>query len=735
MPEKERSSPCAWVRGFLVIKPNQLWDEIQRLFTLVGQIDRDGALVRASPLLAQKCQLSNTAPIQFFDYFKFKRPTAFDGSLAAAKEAVGELFLGFNEGSGFAIRGQVLDYSEMGLEGLCFVGVPWLWWIEENTADSNLTMSDFPVHDVQMDQLFFMSTQQSMVEDLQALNVQLKSAKQDVERANEARQKYFHHVSHEMRTSLNGVISAISLMGDFKLDGKLREYSSLASKSADRLLEVINFTLETASLESHMNEAESEAFQLDELIDECLMLARSRSLEKGLELRRAGERGFAKTYTGRLKLLRQVLGNLLSNAVKFSESGTITLSASTVGGRGLQEEVVEFAVTDQGPGIPVDAIEKLFDPFATGLSAETRHAQGTGLGLSIVERFVEALGGDVTVESAVGEGTIFCFKIPLSLASEKGLLESRNDVAPGEGGEFSGAVLLVEAQKINRQLNGKLLESMGLSVVMAGSIEETTELIASECGAFDLIVADLEMLSSGVIEVALQDREVSGAVAIPILALAGHGDTQSRQQAAESGITAVLDKRIALNDLRTVLLAHLPSSAVVPPSDLARDPASGSEVTVDLELAMSSEDGAMVNKEDYGMSDNDTLHAHADDSLPLDAIAFDSRPIERLVREVGIDVLATLVDKFLGESTDRWERLRKAMADEERNIIIREAHTLGSACLTFGLAAAGASFRQVEALALAGGGLPTADQLPAISEQLGLGISELQQLLSEQRSK
>ena len=718
-----------------MIKTNQFWDKVQGLFTLVGQIDSDGALVRASPLLTQKCQPSDTPPIQFFEYFKFKRPTAFDGSVAAAKVAVGELFLGFNEESGFAIRGQILDYSDMGLEGLCFVGVPWLWWVEENTVDSNLTMSDFPVHDVQMDQLFFMSTQQSMVEDLQALNVQLKSAKQDVERANEARQKYFHHVSHEMRTSLNGVISAISLMGDFKLDGKLREYSSLASKSADRLLEVINFTLETASLESHMNEAESEAFQLDELIDECLMLARSRSLEKGLELRRSGERSFAKTYTGRLKLLRQVLGNLLSNAIKFSESGTITLGASTVGSHGLQKEMIEFAVTDQGPGIPVDAIEKLFEPFATGLSAETRHAQGTGLGLSIVERFVEALGGGVTVESSVGEGTIFCFKIPLSLASENDLLESRSDVATGGGDEFSGAVLLVEEQKINRQLNGKLLESMGLSVVMAGSIEEAAGLIESESRAFDLIVMDFEMLGAGVVEAALQNRKVPGAVATPILALAGHGDGHDRQRLAQSGIVAILDKCLALGDLRTALLAHVPSIAIVPRSDLARDFTSSRGATVDLEPAVSSEKSAMVNEEDYGMTDNDKSHACEDGSSPTDAIAFDRRPIERLVREVGIGVLETLVDKFLGESTDRWERLRKAMADEERNIIIREAHTLGSACLTFGLAAAGGSFRQVEASALSGGALPTADQLPAISEQLGLGIRELQQLLSEQRLK
>ena len=377
-----------------MIKSDQFWDELQNLFTLVGQIDDDGHLVRASPLLAEKCRIDLSQHIKFFELFKFKRPTPFNGSMASAREAVGELFLGFSDELGFAIRGQVLDYTEMGIEGLCFVGVPWLWWIEGNAVDSTPTMSDFPVHDVQMDQLFFMSTQQSMVEDLQALNEQLKAAKLEVERANEARQKYFHHVSHEMRTPLNGVISALSLMSDFKLDGKLLEYSELATASADRLLEVINFTLETASLESHMSEAEESAFRLDDLIDECLMLARSRSLEKGLELRRSGERDLVNIYTGRLKLLRQVLTNLLSNAVKFSQSGTVTLGALKCESNDSHRDLIEFSVSDQGPGIPANAIEKLFEPFATGLSSETQQAQGTGLGLSIVERFVHALGGE-----------------------------------------------------------------------------------------------------------------------------------------------------------------------------------------------------------------------------------------------------------------------------------------------------------------------------------------------------
>jgi CheY-like chemotaxis protein/anti-sigma regulatory factor (Ser/Thr protein kinase) len=524
-------------------------------------------------------------------------------------------------------------------------------------------------------------------------------------------------------------------MSDFKLEGKLLEYAELASKSADRLLEVINFTLDTASLESHVSEADKSAFCLDDLINECLMLARPRALEKGLELGRSGERGFSKNYSSRLKIMRQVLSNLLSNAVKFSQSGTITVGALSLGSDDAQGDMVEFTVSDQGPGIPADAIESLFEPFSTGLSAATQHAQGTGLGLNIVERFVEALGGEVSVESSVGSGTIFSFKIPLSFAPEGAVLKSNSMAIVQETDEFSGTVLLVDGRQLNRQLNGKLLESLGCNVAIADSGEKAVALLQSNAKDFDLLIMDADMPSLSCFDAMRHIFDISGAANIPIFALTPRCGPGEQLKVEHAGMAGVLGEPLLADDLRDALLLHLPLNS--------RDTeASSTEHLVDIETADTgagsaavSDDAAMVDKGGTNMTENEKSLAVGDDNMPQDTVAFDGKPINRLVREVGIVVLDSLVDKFLGESTDRWESLRKAMAEQERNIIIREAHTLGSACLTFGLEAAGVSFRQIEASALSGGVLPTTDQLPAISEQLGLGIRELQQLLSEQRLK
>lgn len=713
--------------------PDIFWVQLQELFTVVGQIDNSGRLVRASPLLARQCDWRAGDDFKFFDSFQFKRPTSFDGGFESAKGVVGELFLGFSEELGFAVRGQVKDYSQMGLDGLCFVGMPWLWWIEGNAADQSLTMSDFPVHDVQMDQLFFMSTQQSMVEDLQALNEQLGKAKLEVEQANEARQSFFHHVSHEMRTPLNGVISALSLMSDLKLEGKLSQYAQLASQSADRLLEVINFTLESASVESHVSDAECVNFSLDDVLDECLSLASARAIEKNLELRRSGAQSFERYYSGRLKLLRQVLGNLLGNAVKFSTSGTITLGASICPTSGIKEapaDTIEFSVADQGPGVPEEALPKLFQPFATGITAETRKQQGTGLGLSIVQRFVEALGGSVQVQSAVGEGTIFSFRVSLDYAPPDAKVELGAGLAVDGPVLFDGRVLLVEDNKINSLLNARVLESMGLNVSVASSGVEAHSLVAEDAGAFDLVFMDLGMPEVDGFEATRRIKNISGAAQLPIVALTANTSARDRKLAAEAGMDGFLGKPVVSEELRKVLASYLVTAneKLDEQSDGMTPEGAGEPDGVRQQVHSNNAEPA----DTPGTQDaqNGTLPgATADETDIKRSMIFDREPIDRLKQEVGAEVLQTLVDKFLKESALRWESLAAALSQGDKDAIVREAHTLGSACLTFGITAAGQQFRGCEAAAI-NDELLGEDVLATIALQLADGIGQMQQLLS-----
>jgi signal transduction histidine kinase/DNA-binding response OmpR family regulator/HPt (histidine-containing phosphotransfer) domain-containing protein len=687
--------------------PGIFWSELERLFTLVGQIDNTGRLVRASPLLARYVEVGQHDGCQFFETFKFKRPTPFDGTYGAAEKAAGQLFLGFSEELGFAIRGQVVDYSALGISGLCFVGVPWLWWIEGNAQDKALTMSDFPVHDVQMDQLFFMTTQQSMVEDLQALNEQLGVAREEVERVNEARQRYFHHVSHEMRTPLNGVISSLGLMRDYPLHAKVEEYADLAAQSAQRLLEVINFTLETASLESHMADAEIESFSLDQVLDECLSLAKPKALEKGLRLCRSNEGVTSGQYRGRLKLLRQVLANLMSNAVKFCPDGEITLGTKNLGESPEGDVLFEVYVQDQGPGIPVAAQAVLFEPFATGLSEDTRDSGGTGLGLNIVQRFVEELGGEIQVDSAPGSGARFYFTLPLAYVGEASV--SRAEVAAEPVGEITGHLLLVDDIHTNRLLNSKQLESMGFQVTTATSGKEALKLLESRETPFDLVLMDLDMPEMDGFETTRRLRKIPAFHSLPVVALTALSAASDRERALEAGMVGFLCKPFDQEQVRGVLAGLLSGqSSEKAVSDSAAAEVANGRVLIDEEMP---KEGVSATYEQAATNTDG-------------AVAFACEPIDELTKEVGLSVAKTLVEKFLQESSERWEALRAAIAEQDKDAAVRESHTLGSACLTFGLLSSGGAFRRIEASALSGD-LPLESDLTTLTQDLGEGIVAL----------
>jgi len=685
------------------------WSELERLFTLVGQVDDNGRLVRASPLLARYVEADRDTGCQFFEAFKFKRPTPFDGSILAAQKAVGRLFLGFSDELGFAVRGQVVDYSRLGIDGLCFVGVPWLWWIEGNAPDKALTMSDFPAHDVQMDQLFFMSTQQSMVEDLQALNGELAAAREELERVNEARQKYFHHVSHEMRTPLNGVISSLSLMQGHPLDSKVQEYADLAAQSSQRLLEVINYTLETATLESHMAEAELESFQLEELLNECIGLATPNALKKNLQLHCVIEGNVSGLYCGRLKLLKQVLVNLMSNAVKFSHQGEITLGVKNMGEAPEGGEAFQFYVRDQGPGIPPDALPVLFDPFSTGLSEATRSSEGTGLGLSIVQRFVEKLGGQIQVSSTVGDGARFFFTVTLTYIGETAVTAVQSSTAAQAARPVTGHLLLVDDVHTNRLLNGKQLESLGFQVTTAASGKAALAQLQDPSERFDLVLMDLDMPEMDGFETTKLLKEVPALGAIPVVALTALSALSDRQRAEEVGMVGFLGKPFDREQALALLGTLLPSGSE--DQSGLHDSQQGS-FERDVHNQASSQDAEMAPSSTFS---GDCVEVAETFSHPV---------IDDLVNEVGSPLAHTLVDKFLQESSERWETLRVAIAERHQDVVVRESHTLGSACLTFGLLAAGASFRQIEAAAIAGQ-LPEVEDLAPITQNLGVGIGAL----------
>ena len=208
-------------------------------------------------------------------------------------------------------------------------------------------------------------------------------------------------------------------------------------------------------------------------------------------------------------------------------------------------------------------------------------------------------------------------------------------------------------------------------------------------------------------------KALPGAETLPIIALSAHSSARDRQLAEEAGMQGFLTKPLVLEPLRAIFTTYLAHDGATPQTDEGSLPAPESPVATEAHHD-SSVEGALP-EEDAGAT-----------------MTFDRQPVDRLIHEVGVDILQTLVDKFLTESAERWELLSGSLAAADRESAVREFHTLGSACLTFGITAAGEKFRQCEAAAIERN-LPGDEVLLSIAPLLAEGISQLQLLLSEQR--
>ena len=210
----------------------------------------------------------------------------------------------------FAVRGQFIRGTENNRDYLVFCGAPWLHWINTNLPDVKLGLGDFSAQDVQLDQLLYMATKNNMVADLERLNSELLKAKVEVDKAQTARNAFFAQMSHEMRTPLNGVVSAPTLMQEEGLQGRAADMLALAQKSSRNMLQVINYVLDISKLEAMDVEGDQVEFDLQELVDSVVEITRPRALEKQLDLRVSNNAVMASVYLGNATALRQVLLNL-----------------------------------------------------------------------------------------------------------------------------------------------------------------------------------------------------------------------------------------------------------------------------------------------------------------------------------------------------------------------------------------------------------------------------------------
>ena len=376
--------------------------------------------------------------------------------------------------------------------------------------------------------------------------IELKQAREkELEETSRSKSEFLANMSHELRTPMNGVLGMLNLLSKTELDTSQSDCVDTAVSSGKNLLSLINDILDFSKIEAGRLEYENIDFNFLALVEDTCSALATQAHTKNLELVTDLDFTIPVMVNGDPTRLRQVLTNLMGNAIKFTTEGEIVVRTSYVDpAKGL----VSFEVQDSGVGIDKSAIDAIFDSFAQADGSTTRKFGGTGLGLSISKQLVEGLGGEITVTSEPGKGSIFGFTIPFRACDEA--------AEPKVFDRLVGAnVVLLEGNDTARKIQNECLMALGSTVSAYGSaVKGLQHLSTNPVDKIDAVLVSSnlsDMTGAQFVDTLAKNTHLNDVKVISLVYMSSQSQDLLANNNARVG--AHLTKPVRLDSLHTIL--------------------------------------------------------------------------------------------------------------------------------------------------------------------------------------
>jgi signal transduction histidine kinase/CheY-like chemotaxis protein len=382
-------------------------------------------------------------------------------------------------------------------------------------------------------------------------NNELAKAKEAAETANKAKSVFLANMSHELRTPMNSILGFTQLLTMYSLPAeKQKEYIRIIQESSEFLLVLINNILDLSKIEADRVSLNESDFDINYLFRTLVEMLHPKAQSKDLEFIINIDPDIpAIIHADEIKL-KQILINLLSNAIKFTVKGTVSLSIK------LSKSSLKFEVSDTGIGINAEDLPKLFTPFNQTTSGKLIQ-EGTGLGLTISKKFINIMGGEISVNSIVDKGTTIRFTLPFRAITEKNIL-SGNHKVPITGlfdTVDTKTILIVDDSLHNRKLLEELLKPIGFRIISADDGQNAVYQFKKYKP--DCILMDIHLPTMDGNEALKIIRTYEQGRNIPIIALTASAFEEVKQNALKDGFDDFLTKPINNNELLSIISKHM----------------------------------------------------------------------------------------------------------------------------------------------------------------------------------